>query len=58
MPVIYSDVVYDYRTESLSFSEWLNKKDDEGWEFVTFCPRDYSGLAWNHIVMCIFRKKV
>lgn len=57
MPVEYSNVVYDFRID-VPLAAWLKAKDDQGWEFIAFCPKDYSNLAWQHIVMCIFRRKL
>lgn len=57
MPVEYIEFIFDYRIDG-SIIDWLKSKDDDGWEFVTFCPKDFSGVAWNHIVQCIFRRKV
>lgn len=57
MPTEYNEFKYDFRID-LPFNEWLQTKDDENWEFVATLPRDYSNLAWNHIIQCIFRRKV
>lgn len=58
MPIEYREFIYDYMIETVTLVEWLRTKDDDGWEFIAFCPKDFSGLAWNHIVQCIFRKKI
>lgn len=57
MPVQYKEFVYNYNIEAKNLVNWLEEKDDDGWEFVGFLPREYSGEAWKHIIQCIFRKK-
>ena len=59
MPVEYGQFTYNYKNEVVSLPEWLKSKDDEGWEFISFIPKDYSGtqMMANNIVKGIFRKK-
>lgn len=56
MPIKYTEFRYDFNIDG-SFADWLETKDSEGWEFVT-ALRDYSNLSWNHIFLCVFRRKV
>lgn len=56
MPTEYAEFYYNYMTATLSFTDWLVGKDNEGWELVTLA-RDYSNLADRHILFCIFKRR-
>ncbi len=54
MPTQYGEFEYDYRVDG-SFTDWLETKDDDGWELVSII-RMRSDRVNYHICSCVFRK--
>ena len=49
---------YDYTQESKELDKWIEKKIEDGWEFVCILPKNYSGMAYKFIGQVMFKKTV
>ena len=57
MAAEYLEALFDYRVDG-DFTTWLEARDnDDGFELVV-CFRDTSNYVNQHIIRCIFRKKL
>lgn len=55
MAIQYGQFTYDYKVDGV-FIEWLEAKDDDGWELVDTMLQ--SSVGPNQMIcLCIFRKK-